>query len=708
MAEKRFSWMARFYQARDIDFLTVRSVDAYLLLRYLRLCVLLCFGGCVTLCPVLLSLNATGDGGMSQLNKLTIANVRGGSARLYAHPCCTMVYFAWVMYMVAREKLFYIELRHARFASNVQTRRSDSRTVLFTNVPNNLQSTRDICAVFGDASGLQVWLVTVTKSLRQDLKRRAAFLDKLDTLVTKYPDQLLHTLSKTPGVANVAPKMSSPGPSVGTGPTTIKHSRVKAARQYISEVERLKIDDKQDRHKRVSRGDPCTSGETLPALLPCAFVRFGTAEEAQIAYGGRHHDKLTKVTPRCVGTTTREIIWKNLGVSWKSALVRRLLSQVVILAMIVFWSFPVAFVTALTNIDAIFPDLRWQERAPMWVQRALDGFLPSLLLSLLMSLPPKAITLLGHFAGFATLGEVETQLQAYYFWFRIVQVFLVAALGSTASSVLMQVYADPSSTTTILAKRLPGASNFYLSYLVVQGLNESAFVLLNAYGLFSRVVLTRLLDDTLRKKLRRQKGCFEVSAATVSATCSSLLVIALCYAPAAPLMLCFATLAFAMFYLAHRHNLLFTADVVADTGGKVYATALQHTMVGVYLGELFLVGLLTIAAVDGRGAKGPLILAGALLACTVLYQRLTHESFKPWKMSVPGQKMQKSLRLQEALEQDGEDIDRVERSQTRLIWFVLDDRNSVMRKLAECSDSYISGDDVEDYYAPELTEENCL
>jgi hypothetical protein len=194
-------------------------------------------------------------------------------------------------------------------------------------------------------------------------------------------------------------------------------------------------------------------------------------EEAQVAYRGRHHDKLSKVTPRCVDTTTKEIIRKNLGLSWKSALVRGLLSRVVILAMIVFWSFPVAFVTALTNIDAIFPDLHWQERAPMWIHRALNGFLPSILLSLLMSLPPKAITLLGHFAGFATLGEVETHLQAYYFWFRIVQVFLVAALGSTASSVLLQVYADPSSTTTILAKRLPGASNFYFSCLIIQELS---------------------------------------------------------------------------------------------------------------------------------------------------------------------------------------------------------------------------------------------
>jgi hypothetical protein len=225
IAGKRFSWMTKFYQVRDIDLLTGRSVDAYLLLRYLRLCVLLCFGGCVTLCPVLLSLNATGDGGMSQLNKLMIANVRGGSARLYAHPCCTMAYFGWVMYMVAREKLFYIELRHACFASNVQTRRSDSKTVLFTNVPNKLQSTKGMEAVFGDTSGPQIWLVTGTRSLRQDLKRRAAFLDKLDTLVTKYPDQLLHTLSKISGVAGASPRISSSDPTAPSESTKLLQER---------------------------------------------------------------------------------------------------------------------------------------------------------------------------------------------------------------------------------------------------------------------------------------------------------------------------------------------------------------------------------------------------------------------------------------------------------------------------------------------------
>jgi len=691
VTEGRFSWMARFYQTKDVDLLKHHNIDSYLLLRYLRLCVLLCLGGCATLCPVLLSLNATGNGGMHQLNMFSIANIEEGSARLYAHSCCTIVYFGWVMYMMAQEKLFCLELRHARYALNGRTQRSDSRTVLFTNVPKDLQDISKMKATFGNRNGLRVWLVTRTESLRRDLKRRDAIFNKLDTIWTKYPDQLLD--------------FSSESSSTSTESSAKSKSRTRAVNDYSSELKSLGIEKNQERHKRISRGEISAETKDPSVLLPCVFVRFGTVEEAQLACRSRHHIKLSRVTPRCVDTSTREIIWKNLRLSWKSVLARRLLSQVFIIAMIVFWSFPVAFVTAMTNINAIFPNLRWEDRAPTLIQKALNGLLPSMLLSLLMSLPPRIVILLGNFAGLATLAEVETHLQRYYFWFRFVQVFLVAALGSTASSVFLQIYADPSSTTTILAKRLPGASNFYFSYLVVQGLSESAFVLLNVYGLFSRFVLTPLLDDTPRKKSRRQSGCFEISAGTVSATCSSLLVIALCYAPAAPLMLCFATLAFAMFYLSYRHNLLFTSDLVADTRGRFYVRALQHTMVGIYMGELFLIGLLTINAVDGHRARGPLILAGVLLACTILYQRLTYEVFKPWESSVPGRKMQNSLRVQGPHEQGEVILDPDKRSQSRMVGLILDDLNSVVRKLAELDDQVQDEDGSDDYFAPELTEQ---
>jgi hypothetical protein len=306
-----------------------------------------------------------------------------------------------------------------------------------------------------------------------------------------------------------------------------------------------------------------------PKLLPCAFVQFSSALEAQIALRTRHHDKLMKVTPRCIDTPVREIIWNNLGLRWWQVLARRILAQLVSVSLIVFWSFPVALVTAMTNVDAILPSLHWQEKVPEVTQNALRGLVPSLLLSLLMALPPRIITRLGRFSGLVTLAGIENYVQNYYFCFRIVQIFLVAALGSTASSMIVQIYKDPSSTATILAKRLPGASNFYFSYLIVQGFSESAFVLLNVGGLFSRYLLARMLDDTPRKKTRRRRGSFEISSGTVFAICSSLVVIALCYAPVAPLMLCFAALALFMFYLAYRHNLLRTADVVADTGGEI-------------------------------------------------------------------------------------------------------------------------------------------
>lgn len=436
--------------------------------------------------------------------------------------------------------------------------------------------------------------------------------------------------------------------------------------------------------------------------MPCVFVRFETVEEARLAYSSRHHHRLSKFTPRCIDTSAKEMIWTNLGLTQKSRLWRWLLSQLLIVALIVFWSFPVALATAMTNIDTLLPDFRWREKAPELVQNAVDGLLPSLFLSLLMSMPPVIISLLGRFSGLVNRAEVENHLHSYYFWFRIVQVFLVAALGSTASSLLAQIYSDPSSTTTILAKRLPSASNFYLSYLVVQGFSESAFVLLNLSGLFSRCILTRVLDDTPRKKSRRRKGAFEMSVGTVLATASSLLTIALCYAPAAPLMLCFAAVAFAMFYLAYRYNLLFTVDPVADTKGRLYVRALKHTMVGVCIGELFLVGLLTIAAIDGRQIRGPLIISCALLVITALYQKLTHDIFQRWEARIPGRKMVEDFRARKPHDKRGGNCCLSPSWLSRCIEIFLGRWDEVQSILVEEVHAAKDKEDEERYFPPEV------
>jgi hypothetical protein len=633
------TWIAELYRTRDIELLCSQTLDGYLLLRYLKLCILLCLGGCVILCPLLLPLNVTGDGGMSQLDALTIANVKNGSLRTYAHSCCTILFFGWVMFVIRREKIFYLDLKHEYRVLKRQIGHPDFRTVLFTNVVQEIGNLDDVNKVFGDMHGVQVWFATDVRSLTKSLRQRTSLVDKIDTILTKLPSEhfgrLEHGFEK--GIANTKTQVCRPVLSSAS-----PEYQMEAVKYYAAKIKSLKVDEKQRLHEARCRGVHAIKGidgspvePDSPRLLPSVFARFDSVVDAEIARRSRFHKDLTCFIPHCMDISPKDICWENLRHGWWQSLVRTMLSQAIILGMIIFWSVPVAVATALANIENIVPDSLWSDNIPPVVRNALSGLLPSLVLSMLMSLPPRIIARLARFAGVLTLGKVESYVQNYYFCFRVVQVFLVAALGSTAMSVLAQIYSDPSSAATVLAKKLPGASNFYLSYLVVQGFTEAALVVLNVDGLLSRYLLGGIFDDTPRKKARRRKECFQISSGTVLAICSSLLVIALCYAPTAPLVLCFATIAFTMFYLSYRHNLFFVANVAAETGGRIYHRALQHTMVGIYIGELYLIGLFTVTSIDGQRLSGPLILSCTLLAGTFVFQKSSHHSLKRWHDSAP-------------------------------------------------------------------------
>ncbi len=87
--------------------------------------------------------------------------------------------------------------------------------------------------------------------------------------------------------------------------------------------------------------------------------------------------------------------------------------------------------------------------------------------------------------------------------FQVVQVFLVTTFASGAASVVTQIIDDPSSATTLLAENLPKASNFYISYFIVQGLGIAAGDLLNIGALVMLTVVGKWLDKSPRKMFRR-------------------------------------------------------------------------------------------------------------------------------------------------------------------------------------------------------------
>lgn len=75
------------------------------------------------------------------------------------------------------------------------------------------------------------------------------------------------------------------------------------------------------------------------------------------------------------------------------------------------------------------------------------------------------------------MARVELFTQSAHFVFQVVQVFLVTTLTSAASAATTQIIKNPLSAKDLLAKNLPKATNFYISYFLLQGLSLSSMAL---------------------------------------------------------------------------------------------------------------------------------------------------------------------------------------------------------------------------------------
>jgi calcium permeable stress-gated cation channel len=87
---------------------------------------------------------------------------------------------------------------------------------------------------------------------------------------------------------------------------------------------------------------------------------------------------------------------------------------------------------------------------------------------------------------------VELFVQNTYFVFQVVQVFLVTTLTSAASAAFSQILQDPLSAKDLLSQNLPMASNFYLSYILVQCLAAASGGLVHLFELCRQQIIAKL------------------------------------------------------------------------------------------------------------------------------------------------------------------------------------------------------------------------
>ncbi|KAK4542054.1 hypothetical protein LTR36_007085 [Oleoguttula mirabilis] len=584
-------WFHDFRNLADSFVLQHNSLDAYLFLRFLRFIVWICFIGCCLTWPILLPIHATGGGDASQLDRITFGNVKKNSY-LWAHVAIAWMFFLGIIAFVAWERLHLIGMRQAYFVNDDYAMHLSARTVLWLHAPREACQAENIHQFFGDDAE-KLWAVKDTGDLDTLVAKRNAnayALERaeLDLIITAVK------LRKQQGPATNGVN----GANALEGQQVVPRAKRPTQREPPVVGNKVDILDKT----RDTLGDLAKTIEAHRAApsrnVPeqsAVFVAFNSQPAAHRAYQQITFQPRQPTQDRFLAVKPKEVLWENLAMPLATRLSKASFALVFVIAFTIFFSIPVGLIGTLSNVEYLSDRiswLSWINNLPPAVLGLLTGLLPPFLVSYFVSYVPKLFRHIAKLSGEPTAPQAELKTQAWYFAFQVFQVFLITTFSSGGAAVAAQIAKDPGSAPDLLAQSLPKASNFYLTYFLLQGLGSAASNVLNYSDLFTYLFSEYYMDRTPREHFTTHAQMKGMPFGAWYPKFTNLLVIAIAYACIAPLVLGFATIGLFLYYLSYRYNLLYVRQTKIDTKGEAYKRALQQIPTGVYLAELSLIGLM--------------------------------------------------------------------------------------------------------------------
>jgi calcium permeable stress-gated cation channel len=621
--------------------------------------------------------------------------------------------------MVSRESVYFINLRQAYLLSPYYANRLSSRTVLFTCVPQQVLDERKLRRIFGDTVK-NIWIPRETDDLDQLVKERdqtAQRLEKAEIELIKkanvayqkaiksgHPDievkehprdskeetkEVKIIVSPESPISPLSP--DSPreftrgdgtpilrtnygfdGPDPGIVGSVAAQWLPAEQRPYHRPIANYgrRVDTIRWTRARLKKLAPKISqlrrqyrkGANAP--IPAAFIEFHSLVDAQSAYQTLAHHSANHMRAEIIGVRPHEIIWPSLSFRWWERIIRRFLIQGFIACMVIFWSLPAIGVGMISSIDYLaknIPFLHWIVLLPKVILGLISGLLPAVALSTLMAAVPMIMRACARQAGIPTESRIELFVQSSYFLFQVVQVFLVTTLTSAASSAITSIIKDPLSARDLLSKNLPTASNFYISYFLLQGLAMSATRIVHLLSIFRHQLMPyaggrpRLIAAKYHRLRKIHWGAVYpvfTNMAVIGSSPSSLSFYlpangskAISYSLIAPIILGVAAIGLSIVYITYKYNLLYVYSSERDTRGLHYPKALTQTLTGLYLSEICLLGLFGL-----KGAYGPVVMTFGLIIFTSLIHISLNDALSPLLYNLP-----RTLAAEEELRKLGND-----------------------------------------------------
>lgn len=581
-----FSWISYLLKRPESFIIQQAGVDGYFFVRYLFMFACVALFGCIILWPILFPINASNSNGQEGLNAISYANVNN-KWRFLAHVFMSWIFFGTVIFLIYRELVYYTTFRHVLQTTPLYNSLLSSRILLLTEIPTDLYTEASVRELFPLA--VNFWFARDYEKLEDDVTERFKLAKTYEGTLNKSIAKSLKVHAKLVKKKKPLPEAPNEIISYLKKPPThkLKFLIGKKVETLTYGPERLE----ELNEKIATQQEEYESNTQAPAV----FIEFPSQLELQKAYQAISFNPKLKSVKKLTGLAPDDIIWENLSLTTNKRRVKKLIASTVLTLMIIFWCIPVAVVGAISNINFLtnkVPFLKFIDKMPDKIMGIITGLLPVVALAVLMSLVPPFIKKMGKVSGLLTIQQVEAYCQSWYYAFQVVNVFLVVTLTSAAASSVTTIIEDPGKALKLLATQIPKSSNFYIDYLLLQGLGLSSGLLLQIVALILSQFLGKILDKTPRAKWDRYNTLGQPGWSVIYPLYQLLTVIILCYSIIAPLVLGFSFLTFALIYVAYIYTLVYVLKPNKnDARGRNYPRALLQTFVGLYLAEICLVAM---------------------------------------------------------------------------------------------------------------------
>ena len=498
--------------------------------------------------PVLLPLNFVGRngtvGGNQGLDKLSWSNIGSSQVDIYwIHLIIALLGIAFICHTIHKELASAVRIRQLYLSNPGHDGRPSASTVLVTDVPRASRTVEALRWAFSTLPDgvCHVWINRDVSSLLEKVKEQTDLIAKLEAAQTALLKKVVGIRTRSRGHEGQAGESTIEGshdlwdqyvaekalllkrlpakrvwmpsiPWIGERVNAIDYFSAellrvrKEIRAILDFLMREEVSEKEGRKSATKQ-----MGESIQKCTPLdsAFVQFNNRQAAHIACQVVSHSTPLALLTGSVDARPDSIMWENLRYQWWHRCCWTGVVSLLMGILAIVWAVPVGFTgffSQLTVLATALPWLSWINQLPDWLVGFLQGFVPQISLALLSLLLRIVARKLVAYQRPPTTTAFELSMQRYYFTILFVQNVLTVSLSSSITAIIQDVLGGLDSVPALVARNLPKASNYFLSYLIIRGFSVSAQILLQLGGLFNWFCLAPVLDRTPRDRWTRQKN----------------------------------------------------------------------------------------------------------------------------------------------------------------------------------------------------------